>query len=396
MQITIKERPLASGNKTLYLEYYEKGFRKKENLHLTIYPSEVSGSKKLNKAAYAQAQAIRADRLLNPPAFLSPTPKEDETQNVKRKTQNDSITWSHWAEEYARILQREGRRKSQVDHRRVVAKRIAEYLASIKRSKLLLRDVTTKHISGLYRYMRDEYRNPQQIKQNEGRLSDFTLMLFGQAINAMFNRAYRDGLVLHNPVGGLSPMERFHTPDTHREHLTADELERFLTAPTTSATEHTIQQAFGFASMTGLRLSDIRRLTWSHIKPHHDGYDVTIRQQKTQAWVTIPLNQKALSLLPGTPSAPHDMDTPLFPLPKKADNVAKYVRRIASTAGIEKDITFHCSRHTVATLAISTGADLSTVGKILGHKSSVSTQVYAKVSLEKKVAVVKLVDGVFG
>ena len=67
--------------------------------------------------------------------------------------------------------------------------------------------------------------------------------------------------------------------------------------------------------------------------------------------------------------------------------------RILGRTVMEKDITFHCSFHTVATLAISTGADLSAVGKILGHKSSVSTQVYAKVSLEKKVAVTKLVDG---
>ena len=36
MQVTIKERPQTSGNKTLYLEYYETGFRKRENLHITI------------------------------------------------------------------------------------------------------------------------------------------------------------------------------------------------------------------------------------------------------------------------------------------------------------------------------------------------------------------------
>ncbi|MBQ9559723.1 MAG: hypothetical protein IJV08_07030 [Bacteroidaceae bacterium] len=52
------------------------------------------------------------------------------------------------------------------------------------------------------------------------------------------------------------------------------------------------------------------------------------------------------------------------------------------------------ARHTVTTLAISTGTDISTVGKILGHKSRGNTQVCAKVSLESKMEVVNLTDGV--
>ena len=81
---------------------------------------------------------------------------------------------------------------------------------------------------------------------------------------------------------------------------------------------------------------------------------------------------------------------------KKADGVAKYVRRISEKAGITgKDVTFHCSRHTAATLAISAGAELYSVSKILGHGSMASTQVYAKVNLEKKIEAVNLTKGVF-
>ena len=242
--------------------------------------------------------------------------------------------------------------------------------------------------------MRNHYINPRQIKQNGGHLSPFSLMLFGQIINAMFNRAFREGLIPFNPVGGLSNLERFPIPDTHREFLTPDELEAFLSVKTETEQERIVQQAFGFACMTGLRLSDMHRLCWSHIKPMDEGWCVQICQQKTKQWVTVPLNEKALSLLPER--ANKEVDDYIYKLVKKSDNVAKYVRRICQKAGIEdKHITFHCSRQTVASLAISTGADISTVGKILGHKSSVSTQVYAKVSLESKMEVVNLTDGVF-
>ena len=62
---------------------------------------------------------------------------------------------------------------------------------------------------------------------------------------------------------------------------------------------------------------------------------------------------------------------------------------------IDKHITYHCSRHTAATLAISAGAELYSVSKILGHSSITSTQVYAKVNLEKKIKAVNLTTGVF-
>ena len=146
-------------------------------------------------------------------------------------------------------------------------------------------------------------------------------------------------------------------------------MKRFLAVETRTQAERTEQKAFGFSCMTELRLGNMQRLRWSDIKDT----GVSIVQQKTERPVTVLLNELAISLFPPRPE--NGEDTIIFALVKKPDNVAKYVRRIKEKAGIEKDFTYHSSRHSVATLAITVGTELYSVSKILGHGSIVSTLV---------------------
>ena len=57
MKVEIKERALKGGNRGLYLEYYEKGFRKRENLHLYLIPDNAPDAKDVNKRTYLKAMA---------------------------------------------------------------------------------------------------------------------------------------------------------------------------------------------------------------------------------------------------------------------------------------------------------------------------------------------------
>lgn len=46
-------------------------------------------------------------------------------------------------------------------------------------------------------------------------------------------------------------------------------------------------------------------------------------------------------------------------------------------------ITFHCSRHGFATLALSKGMPIESVSRVLGHTNIVTTQLYAKITIQK-------------
>ena len=64
--------------------------------------------------------------------------------------------------------------------------------------------------------------------------------------------------------------------------------------------------------------------------------------------------------------------------------ISKPLQRWIQSAGITKHITFHCSRHTYATLQLASGTDIYTVSKMLGHTNVRTTQVYTKVVDKKK------------
>jgi len=62
-------------------------------------------------------------------------------------------------------------------------------------------------------------------------------------------------------------------------------------------------------------------------------------------------------------------------------------------AGITKDVTFHCSRHTFAVNILDTKTDIFTLQKLLGHKNINTTQIYSQImDNKKKEAVNKIPD----
>ena len=64
-------------------------------------------------------------------------------------------------------------------------------------------------------------------------------------------------------------------------------------------------------------------------------------------------------------------------------SMCKKLKKVMEACGIEKQISFHCGRHSFATLALSKGMPIESVSRVLGHTNIVTTQIYAKITSQK-------------
>jgi integrase/recombinase XerD len=92
------------------------------------------------------------------------------------------------------------------------------------------------------------------------------------------------------------------------------------------------------------------------------------------------LNQNALSILE---KQKHNKEF-VFNLSEHVSSINRTVKKLIKKAEIKKEIHFHCARHTFATLLVTSGVNIFTISKLMGHRDIKSTLVYAKVIDEEK------------
>ena len=175
-----------------------------------------------------------------------------------------------------------------------------------------------------------------------------------------------------------------------REFLTLDEIKMLIKTP---CRNDLLKRAFIFCCLSGLRFSDVKQITWGDIVKDTAG-DTLLRfkMQKVSRDNNIYLSDEALKWLPDRKKA-SDTDR-IFPLTKN-DSINNQLDRWCKNAGITKHITFHCSRHTAATLNLTLGVPIETVSKLLGHTKIVTTQIYAKIVDDQQKKAVSKQNGIF-
>lgn len=217
------------------------------------------------------------------------------------------------------------------------------------------------------------------VKNTGEPLSQVSAHHYFSAFRTMLSEAVADGLLKENPALRLRKQELPKRPVVTKTYLDADEVARLAFS---SSPSDVVKRAFMFSCLTGLRLSDIRRLCWRDILKDGNGWRFSIIMQKTQEPMQSKLSSEAcrwLGLVDGEHSVGrHPAGETVFPLPSNP-TLGRILRQWTTEAGIMKHVTFHTARHSYATMALSTGNDIYTISKLLGHRNVNTTAVYAAV-----------------
>lgn len=170
------------------------------------------------------------------------------------------------------------------------------------------------------------------------------------------------------------------TVENKHTHLTPEELERLEKLRLTGRCmkyQKTLD-AFLFCCYAGMRYSDFINLSPDSIVDIHQETWLLYKSIKTGTEVRLPLyllfGGKGLVIL----DKYRDNIQEFFHL-RDNSNVNKDLIIISRLAGLSKKISFHTARHTNATLLIYNGVNITTVQKLLGHKSVKTTQVYTNI-----------------
>lgn len=382
MKITIRTRTLKTGSRSIYLDFYEKGKRWSEYLNLFLVPDDAPDARRLNEAAMAKANEIKSKRMLG---------IEDETEeNDDNQPQLPKRIFAEWLDGFIEGI-RCNPSYSSATYRnyRSTFNIIKEYLKHRRRPRFLMSKIDKKFIVGLLDFMKNTYKNTKS-PDNPKDMSPHTLHLHQNTLVRMLNAAVKEGVMDRNPFYALGKHERIAKPQSEREFLTKEELLALMETPTTN---ETTKRAFMFCCFTGLRYGDVCALTWRNIKQVDSGLVVSIQaMQKTGKQVMIPLNRSALKWLPDRNGCKPGQKVFDMTCLSACDRCLK---KMAVAAGIDKNVSFHTARHSMATLSLAAGGDLYTVGKLLGHTSINSTQVYADVVMDTKIEAVNLFTDFF-
>ena len=189
---------------------------------------------------------------------------------------------------------------------------------------------------------------------------------YWSTFRGFLNVAYRDRLIKENVNDYL---DRINTVATRRESLTVQEIKKLYETP---CEYDVLRRASIFSCLTGLRRSDIIALTWNNVKEYTDGgHYLDFISVKTQADNLVPISEEAYMLLG------EKKDGVIFEGFKR-EMTNHPLKDWISSAGIKKHITFHCFRHTYASLQIEMGTDAFTVQKLLAHKTIGTTEIYTR------------------
>ena len=374
--VRLREKKLKDGNRSLYLDIYSNGIRKYEYLKLYLVPELNENAKEANKQTLQIAEQVKSERIL---ALQS---RGVSDWDYIKKSSMPMVVW--FEKEYENpphVIS-----ASSKNWRKQTRKMLANYLDTIHKPNLTLEEIDKTICRGFISYLRTANNRSTKVAQ---KISQTTAQKYMMEVISSLNFAVREGVLASNPFKMIPAVERITRDDKEREFLTIDEIKTLMKTP---CGREDVRVAFFFSCFTGLRVSDVRKITPKHIFKSTDGSSeyINLTMTKTKHSVVVPLSKEAKKWLP----EPKGNDIPYFTLPVPA-TISLVLKNWMEKAGIDKRITFHCARHSFATMMLTLGTDIYTTSKLLGHNHVATTEIYAKVIDKKKVESMTNLDKMF-
>lgn len=368
VKVTLRKKSISGKRQSLYLDFYppienvDTGkLSRREVLRMYIFDSTRNPLDKIHNTNTLQlAEQIRQRREsdLNKPEIYNTLEKEQLKKN--RKQEGDFISY------FKKLSEKKN------ESNRFIWLGSWDFLKSFKGEILKFSDIDIQLCDEFLEFL----KNTTSKKSDKMKLSANSIKTYYDKFRSALKQAYKDGFLAENIAEKTNAVKQ---AETQRNYLSLEELNRL--AKTKCISPEIKTQAL-FSALTGLRRSDIQKLVWQeveHVKG--SGYLIRFMQKKTGGSETLPISEQAFSLL-GKRKQPTDNVFTLIKETNQREN--RYLTKWILDAGITKKITFHCFRHTFATLQLSSGTDIYTVSKMLGHKDLNTTQIYAKIIDETK------------
>lgn len=337
--ITLREKTLKGGRKSLYLDIYENGQRRYEVLKLYILPETNDTIKAQNRETRKFAEVVRGKRLV-------------EAQNTAFgfAQRRDKVLLLPAFEKF-----RKGRNSS-------IYAVLLSYLRELCPNSMKVGQINERWVANFVRTLR-------------GRgVSDNSISSYIALFRVFWGWCVKKGIVSGNPFEGVA----LNTQQAVREYLTIEELQTLANTPT----KYRVREPFLFSCFTGLRWSDVTALRWGDVEQFGGRTRIRYRQKKTKEQEYMDINAQAVALM----GERKDDNAYIFEVGKTYNtcSVNRQLRLWVQSAGIKKHITFHCARHTFATMLLTLGTDIYVVSKLLGHTDISTTQIYAKIVDKRK------------
>ncbi len=384
-------------------------FRKEWYIYLESYPVMISGNKNPQRIReYLNRSVTTVEFDKKRPAkttqnSISYKPKRDDNGIIVCKSESDRETMLY-ADSLRKLRQREydnielyseldqiqaeqkeksqenfvkyfqalikRRHKNNSESIKVNWERAIDFLISYEGAEIPFSKIDIKFCEAFKAFLLNAPRGGNK----SGILSQNSASTYFSVFKAALKQSFIDGYFTTDIAAKIKSIP---SEESRREYLTIDELNTLVATP---CENDVLKRAALFSALTGLRHSDIQKLKWNEINMDNRQPRINFTQKKTKGVEYMPISQQALEIC-GEPKSPDDL---VFKNLTNPAWINRPLKTWVAKAGIQKNITFHCFRHTFATLQLSNGTDIYTVSKMLGHTNVNTTQVYAKVIDEKK------------